>query len=97
MTASLSRREFSSGTESSSGMGGVVSGGNLYPDESIQGLHKSYGNDLEEILASNMLSSQNLAHLAEFKVDRIMKKRTKKRSSSLHLKCLIDGGLCQVA
>ena len=40
---------------------------------------KSYENDLEDILAGKMLKSQDLAHLAEFKVDRIMRKRMNKQ------------------
>ena len=51
-------------------MGGVVSGDILYPDESFQGIHEK---DLEEILAGQMLRSQDLVHLAESKVDRFMK------------------------
>ena len=39
---------------------------------------KRYENDLEDILAGKMLKSQDLVTLAEFKVDRIMKKRMKK-------------------
>ena len=39
---------------------------------------KSFEKDLEEILASKMLRSQDLAHLGDFKVDRIMKKRMKR-------------------
>ena len=38
--ASLSGRDFSSGTESSWGMGGVVFGDISYSDESIQGIHE---------------------------------------------------------
>ena len=38
---------------------------------------KSYESDVE-ILADKMIRSQDLAHLAEFKVDIIMKKRMKK-------------------
>ena len=38
--ASLSGRDFSSGTESSWGMGGEVFGDISYSDESIQGIHE---------------------------------------------------------
>ena len=39
---------------------------------------KSYERELEDILTGNMLRSQDLANLAESKVDRIMQKRMRK-------------------